>query len=491
MTDREDIKAVFGLDADLQSLESAVRTSTTQFSRSQYEIEIAEENSKGIKIDARTALRQYGWTVLRQLAEFRSASVIGARGEPYSSIERRLAELGLPLVTVARRAGWVDSDIENFRNRRQIEVRKLDRIGYSLSLPLEQIGRADTQSSDLLVRLKAFRNDQFGDRSEGSEVSLAVAEYSSLLSRFIEIGEEFPDLLSKVQSRNSNLSVEAFVKSVSREAKDDSAGNPVREGQFLARKLRDYLGIESGKPVKGLAKRVEEDLGILLFRRRRSSLVAGLTISVRKKRAIAMDRSKRDSIYLSRSILAHELCHALFDSELELLSVRADASAIFDTSWDTSSNLDYVEVRANAFSAEFLAPADATHNAFENERPSHVALMKIARHFGISLHSAYFQVNAVRKDTIPVEFLVKATRTHAHAFEVNERQYSSWLRYEQTSTDSFFNKVRGVDDARKNRLSLIVLKLHAKGRITADQAISILGYPRISLDTLSRHLSEP
>ena len=112
MSVQSEILAVFGVSSEVDPTRAA-DASSVHFARTQYQIEIAGKGSRGLKLTAREALEEYGWPVLRQLADYQTASVISRRGEPFDRLEAAAESLGLPFERAAELAG-LDAAIDAF-----------------------------------------------------------------------------------------------------------------------------------------------------------------------------------------------------------------------------------------------------------------------------------------------------------------------------------------------------------------------------------------
>lgn len=138
-----------------------------------------------------------------------------------------------------------------------------------------------------------------------------------------------------------------------REAAADAPDAPAWDGYKLARDVRRSIG-QPKEPFTDLRDLIEGRLGaMIVVRQLASRKVTAATVRAGVAAAIvlsAADTQRGSNPLLARVILAHELCHALFDPLVGGLQI------VVDENNDRKTNA--AERRARAFAAELLLPLD-------------------------------------------------------------------------------------------------------------------------------------
>lgn len=182
--------------------------------------------------------------------------------------------------------------------------------------------------------------------------------------------------------KKSPLAVQAG-KFETREASSDTPEAPARDGYHLAREVRRWLRDASG-PLGDLRNLIEERFGVaVVVRHLASSKVTGVSIRSGAAATIILgagDPRRAANPLLARVILAHELCHILFDPEKGGLQIVIDA--------DLDRKTNAAEQRARAFAAELLLPLEGltallgpTLRLLDQEKAAAI-VAKARSHFG-------------------------------------------------------------------------------------------------------------
>lgn len=121
-----------------------------------------------------------------------------------------------------------------------------------------------------------------------------------------------------------------------------------KHGYQLAQQVRDELGCQE-TPFDDLDALLGERLSVYVaYRPLRTARLFAATLNTPSARAVVVNNRLCTEPLVVRRTLAHELCHALFDS------VRG--SAILEIDTDDPLDADPKEQRAGAFAAELLVP---------------------------------------------------------------------------------------------------------------------------------------
>jgi Zn-dependent peptidase ImmA (M78 family) len=138
-----------------------------------------------------------------------------------------------------------------------------------------------------------------------------------------------------------------------REAPTDSAEAPARDGYKAAREVRRWLN-QAKELIVDLREVIEARFGaIVVSRQLVSKKVTAATVRAGTAAAIvlaASDTQRAANPLLTRVILAHELCHALFDPLVGGLQIVVDEN--------NDGKASAAEQRARAFAAVLLLPLD-------------------------------------------------------------------------------------------------------------------------------------
>jgi hypothetical protein len=138
-----------------------------------------------------------------------------------------------------------------------------------------------------------------------------------------------------------------------RAAAADSPDAPARDGYKLAREVRHSLR-STKEPLADIRDLIEGRLGaIVVVRHLASKKVTAATVRGGIAAAMVLsvaDTQRVSNPLLTRVVLAHELCHALFDP------LAGGLQIVIDENNDRKTNA--AEQRARAFAAELLMPLD-------------------------------------------------------------------------------------------------------------------------------------
>lgn len=159
------------------------------------------------------------------------------------------------------------------------------------------------------------------------------------------------------------------------------AGKDTNIGAKRARELRKELGLDPARPLDCLLEITEQRLGIPVSVARLPDGVEG--VCWRMGPAPMLWIHAHEFTPRTRFTLAHELGH---------VRCGHDGGFIVDT-FETLYGATHtnVEVQANAFAAEFLAPRPGVLRLLDGTRPSLEHVVAIAACFGISMTAAVYR----------------------------------------------------------------------------------------------------
>lgn len=389
----EEVQAVFGVSLGGGTLQQAAAASGVLFVRSQ--IQVAKDNSRatGMRLLAREALQQFGWQVLRQLAERNAVPIVRTPGEPGASIAERRLLLGLDDKRVAGAANLSSDDLTAFeQGRSQLPIRKIQRISQALSVnleaPPELVEQLRVGEKQLAVRLR-----EFSDPIE--KIKLSPALVASLSEAGWVIQKQ-----SALQAE-LNFPAESFAQSLGFIPSAKYGPPPYKFGYKLAHKTRQLLGLSQMEPIKSLRALVEEKLRIPIVQADLPAAFAGATISNGSARGIVLNlQGFNENPWIRRNTLAHELGHLLWDPVEHLNVLRVDKFSELDQS--SAQDADPVESRANAFAAEFLAPREAVLEIIKDASSDAESIERVCCWFGIGPSAARYQIQNADKTRPPV-----------------------------------------------------------------------------------------
>jgi hypothetical protein len=441
------------------SLREMAANSNVEFVRTQYHLAIASPRSTGPRITALEAYDQYGWDTLANLADYPMVPLVKSRGEPWESICMRAAELGIDLVRLQKHSGWSASEIQSFGNA-QVGFRKLDALASRLGIAAKDLGTRLPEGRDALAaRLRSLRAEKELTISE-EEVE-RIAESSWLAHTFRYLSRQYGDFIAS--SYDSKPIWRRVLKL--RDQLGGYAEEPWAVGFRLATDCRNLLGLESGQPIADVGSTIETTFNLLLLHVNTKHRMFGCTVQNDDARAIMISSG---NIFLKRMAMAHELCHALFDSDKDLSTLRVDQERVFD---QNILERDRVEQRANAFAVELLAPSEAICSMYLENGKNDDAIAKIVSHFGVSQAPVRWQIGNRLQIDIPSTF----QRNKRYRFPFDKFIYLDRSVFGRLTHAHVMSNVRPI---RRSKLAVMAMELYERKVITADTLASILDYPR-------------
>lgn len=453
----DEVQAVFGLPLEGRTLDEVATASAVLFVRSQIQVSKDNERATGMRLLASEALHHFGWDVLRQLADRDAVPVVQVAGEPGASIGAKRALLGLDEKKVATAAELSVADFSAFeQGRKQLPIRKIQRISQSLSVNLDVVlGPHKNQQIDerqLAVRLREFA-DQFDKVKLSAALVISLSEAAWVIQKQAELQAT---LGASADGSARDLGIRPSAK---------YGPPPYRWGYKLAHETRHRLGLSQSEPIKSLRALVEDRLGIPIVQTDLPPQFAGATISSGSARGIVLNlQGFNQNPWIRRNTLAHELGHLLWDPEDRLNVLRVDTFNEIDYGDERTS--DPVEARANAFAAELLAPREAVLQIIKDTNSDADAIQLVCDWFGIGPSAARYQMQNADKERGPI------TMPHFSIDPADE-----W----KIAEDFTAGYLPPVPDALTNRRGLfayLVAKAASQRKISSDTAGSYLGLER-------------
>ncbi|WP_328705855.1 ImmA/IrrE family metallo-endopeptidase [Aeromonas caviae] len=234
-----------------------------------------------------------------------------------------------------------------------------------------------------------------------------------------------------------------------------------QKGYSLAARTRQLLNLGEFEPIKSLTELVEDTLCIPVVQTELSSRFAGATVapSDTGRGIIINTKGLNSNIFVRRTTLAHELGHLLWDPEHRLNKLVVDdyegINNIFTDSFDE------VEARANAFAAEFLAPASGVKEIYKKHVHPVDGLRAVMEHYGVSFTTARWQLINSKVVSEEDNFSGIDT-THSHDWTINEEARLS------------YSPIPSIPESRRGRFEKIILDCVGLGIISSDSAASCL-----------------
>lgn len=450
--DKVALDAVFGTESTGENVEERASTSNREFVRSQVQIAFANERATGRKLSAREALDNFGPSILFELSHKNAVPLILKLGEPGKTIKSRRNDMSLSVEELARVTDIdVDRLIDFESGNSTLPFRDIERVSRSLVLDESVIGYQPGSGGDpqLGVRFKEFF------KGAGDGAGLLSSALVLRLSEAAWVVKKQLGLQSKLGISQSDVMRELGIR-----PDNDYKYPSFKKGYALAAKTRNLLGLGEFEPIQSLADLVENRLCIPVVQSDFSHRFAGATVSPSDTgRGIILNTNGLNSnVWVRRTTLAHELGHLLWDPDHRLNKLVVDEYDDFNRSTDTNGNsFDEVEARANAFSAEFLAPAEGVRRVFESHQKPEEGIRAVMEHFGVGFITAKWQLINAKLITND-EKLTAVDYAHSQDWVVNEEAFLS------------YSPVASIPESRRGRFAKIVFECVNKKIISNDSA---------------------
>ncbi|UUQ67770.1 XRE family transcriptional regulator [Pseudomonas fuscovaginae UPB0736] len=450
--DKVTLDTVFGKDSTGDNVEERARTSNREFVRSQVQIAFANERATGRKLSAREALDNFGSNILLGLSHKNAVPLILKAGEPGKTIKSRRTEMSLSVGDLARATNIEVERLISFETGDSIlPFRDIERISRSLVLDESVIGYQPGSGGDpqLGVRFKEFfkgADDGAGPLSSALVLRLSESAWvvKKQLSLQTKLGVSQTDVIRNFGIKPDN----------------DYKYPAYKKGYTLAAQTRKLLEIGETEPIMSLSNLVENKLSIPVVQSDFSSKFAGATVSPSDTgRGIVLNTNGSNlNVWVRRTTLAHELGHLLWDPDHRLNKLVVDEYDDFNRSTDANDSIyDEVEARANAFAAEFLAPAEGVREVFNSYHRGEDGLRAVMEHFGVGFITAKWQLINTRLIAADEKFS-SVDHTHTDDWAISEEACLS------------YSPVPSIPESRRGHFAKIVFDCVQKRIISNDSA---------------------
>lgn len=429
-------------------------TTNKLYVRSQDGISEYRDGAKGLTLSRKQIACVLTDYMLTQLDE-EGFAPLSNKWDVCEFLKNRRESLGLTVDELSKSTKLSNKDIEDVEDSStRSPIRNIVKIAQALAIPQALlVGTTNQVDADLAFRLKG--KNGYSSAELTSKDVLTISEAAWVIRTESELRSllDKPDgLMSSFQQKDSNYG---------------EAGYPVwQHAKYLANKTRDQLRLTHTEPIKSCRALIEEKLGLPLVQATFNWNIAGATISNDGVRGILLNRNgqNKDNYFVLRMTLAHELGHLLWDDETNLNHCLVDNYTGLDSfegspSFNMDSSSYYIEARANAFAAEFLAPQTAVRELYLECN----SVREVMEYFGISFTCAKYQIfNALDKRINMETLTVESTASTDY-----------WDSAENYSTEFFWDE--SIPKSRRGIFAKLVVDCETSELITPDSAASYLG----------------
>ena len=452
--DAQSLNAVFGAGLGSTPTDRA-RASARKFVRSQLQLAFFEKGALGHILTALEALEIFGWKALSKVASEGGFPLAASHDEPAVTLRSRRLELGLTREQVARICQLPTDSVVDAESIGVVSpIRVLERIAQSLALDERTIGQIPGGLGDKLlgVRLRETAQAQDAVRFSARDV-LELAEAAWVIGRQVTLDESVQGsraLLLRFQPSN------------------DYRYRAYDRGEELAAATRSLLGLSPIEPIKSLKSLAEETLRIPVVQQALSDHFAGATVANGAARGVVLnERGMNENVWVRRMTLAHEIGHLLWDPSDRLNHLKVHSYSDVE---GRSQTRDIVEVRANAFAVNFLAPREGVREIMRRNSEPVTKVAQVMTTFGISATAAKYHV----KNVAHIEVDVPARDLPTASVD--------WIARENMILDIF--RPESTPFSRRGKFSWHVVNAVRLNRISTDTAAL---YLRCTSDEVERH----
>lgn len=383
----QDFIRVFGDESSGQTPEERAATSTRLFVRSQIQVGFDNERAKGRRINAREALDVFGEEIMHGLSDRDVVPILWDISEPGKTIMDRRIQMGLSLADISRAVHCEEQDLKDLEeSRKTLSYRKIESIGRTLVLDEDLLGYRPGAGGDpgLGVRLREFMRDANKNLNAFSpQMVMRLSEAAWVIKR----QDALQTKLGKSQAK--------IIRNLGISPCDDYKSPTWSKGFLLAEQTRVALGIAPNSPIDSMRDLVEDVLKIPVVQAQFNPRFAGATISIgdNTRGVVLNTEGQNRNVWIRRNTLAHELGHLLWDPGQELNKLTVDNFSDFEEFQNNSlRKRDPVEMRANAFAVQFIAPRDGVVEVFSDHQDEETGIRTVMEHYGISFTAAKWQL---------------------------------------------------------------------------------------------------
>ena len=457
MTTTGDLEAIFGAESVGVTASERAASSNVFFVRSQFQIARDNPNAGGRRLNASEALRDHGLEALLEVAMQGRSPIPFRHDEPATTLYRRRMTLEVEVEAIAK-ATRLEADIiqgaETVGNRSQI--RELEIIARVLGLDEVVIGRVEGAHGDRQLGFRLRKMHKEGESVRFSPtVVLGLSEASWIISRQITLskllGEKFP-------------ARDLFAPS------DDYRYRTFDRGRELAEHTRRLLNLSDHDPIDSLKNLAQRILGIPVVQMELPPAFAGATLANGSSRGIVVNEAgPNQNVLVRRMTVAHELGHLLWDPDDRLDRLAVDT---YEAVEKQTIGRDLVEIRANAFAVNLLAPPEGVRSIMSRVENPIMGLLEVMNVYRISATAAHWHIKNVTNQEVRLAGIrVPGPSDEAVADENSNLDY---FRPEQ------------VPLSRRGRFAYLTARAQALNLVSLDTAASFL---RTTMSDLEPYLA--
>lgn len=431
--------------------------------RSQDQIAYDSPQATGVRYTKRQVESQFGQSIFDEIDEFGAAVVVTSLSEPSKTLRERRESMGFDVAAVARRAGVAKAVVENAESSSvSSDFGDLVRLAIALNLPRDlALGRVSGGGADTSFAARLKKEMNAATRTQGDVWTEKTAQALAMsLSEAAWVVEKQYELDAAAQGALSKFDYCPDY---------GSKINPAYEiGYELAHEARELLGFGKDAPIISLRTQVMEKLHLPLIQLGLPKGIAGATVCSNRYRGVVLNTlGDNSNVWVRRFTLAHELGHLFWDEDERLDVVNVDNySALKDGQFTGAGR--FIEARANAFAAEFLAPREPVAELFGGETSVETGIRAVMELFGVNFLCARHQVmNGLRLLGVSAQ---KIANVEAST-RVETEPSVDWVARE----DSYPFFPAGVSNSRRGKFSEIVVEAVSQDLITRQLASLYLG----------------
>lgn len=440
----DELEEILG-PASGKTRDQRVATSTTRFVRSQLQLARFRGETKGRILTAVEAYDVFGWDAIVKVAQEGSFPLAASHDEPAATLKKRRIELGMSVDRLAKQARVLPGDILNAEQAGTVlQIHKLERIAQAMALDERVIGHIKGARGDtpLGVRLREVAQQQDASRFSDRDV-LQLAEAAWVVARQVSLDEAL---------NGTRRLLDSFKPS------SDYRYKAYDRGEELAQSTRAILNLDPITPILSLKSLAEEELRIPVTQQELSEQFAGATVANGSARGVVLnERGMNENVWVRRMTLAHELGHLLWDPDNHLNRLKVHRYEDVQTSGRLR---DPVEIRANAFGVNFLAPREGVRTIMASAASDVAGVTKVMAFYGISATAAKYHV-----------FNMTHIDIDASARDLGVAD-DEWIARENMALDIF--KPQATPLSRRGKFAWHVINSYRQGLISEDTAATFL-----------------
>ncbi|WP_186173349.1 XRE family transcriptional regulator [Burkholderia gladioli] len=441
------------------------------YTRGQDHISRHRGEASGIILTRDQVAEYFGNRVFDEIENYGSAIIPSSHEEPSRTLREARESLGLTTSDLAKAINLDKSLVEKAEDQnRRSNIRDIAKISQFLGI-----------KDDIAIgTTSAIRDHSLGARLKSAKNATGSIYTANIVTKLSEAGWIISTQISLMRKLGDEKKIPS---AFSPDPNYGSHDEPTHVHAYrLAARTREILGITRHKPIDSIRKILEDSLGIPVVWSELGSKIAGATVSSHGCRGIVLNNKFRDGdVNTFRFTMAHELAHLLWDGDdfLENLVVDSFESLKKLTSTTKPSKKHhFVEVRANAFAAEFLAPRDAVFPIYsDHQRKTKNGILAVMNEFGVGYHCAKHQIENHMQGKIDDE-------------KILDDEIDPDRLWAASENGSYATDLANIKLSRGSRFSDVVVKSLLKNIITDNLASIYLDCTADDLKKVTRILGE-